>query len=85
MQPLIQHNYITLHGDPDPRKATCRRRRYTNTFTGSFLQGIKVTCLSRGQLFDFSDSCKHCLLIWKGKAIIESQILLVQNWQFSKD
>ena len=25
-----------------------------------------------------------CLLIQKGEAIVESQILLVQNWQFSK-
>ena len=25
-----------------------------------------------------------CLLIWKGKAIVESQILLVQNWKFFK-
>ena len=31
----------------------------------------------------FSDCCEHCLLICKGDAITESQILLVQNWQFS--
>ena len=34
--------------------------------------------------YSIFQTCEHCLLIWKGEAIVESQILLVQNWQFSK-
>ena len=49
-----------------------------------FYKELKFYASGHGRLFGFSECCEHWLLIWKGKVIVESQILLVQNWQFLK-
>ena len=58
MRPLIQYT-ITLHGDPDQGLQPAEEGGKLIHVHSSFLQGITVLCLSRGRLFDFSDSCEH--------------------------